>query len=394
MNEIHGTIHSALRASQDAVTWLRDAAWPLWLEHGVDWTYRGFHESLSLNTLRSPSNFRRLRVAARQVFVFAEAYSAGLTRAAEAVELGMAFLRDRAREPDGGYACRLDLHGEIIDRKRDLYDHAFVMLALASASRVLPAEPLRQEALHLLRYLDTHFPHLQGGYIESLPPALPRRQNPHMHLLEAFLAAWEAFDENIFLDRAGDMVQLLLTRFYDPASGTLPEFFDDTLAPVQKQGYHLVEPGHHCEWVWLVDWYCRASQVQNEPLQAELARIAQRLLTFVDRHGVHPQLHTVYDEVWSNGHLKSGGSRLWPQTERLKSEVLRPDAAVDMVLRAYGALQPYLDAPTRGLWFERLDTQGIMSMEPAPASSLYHLTTGILVAHQHLTGSVRPSPRA
>ncbi|MFH5924243.1 AGE family epimerase/isomerase [Roseomonas xinghualingensis] len=389
MNGTAGIADPVLIASGNALSWLRDAAWPLWLEHGVDWARRGFNESLELETLRSPAAFRRLRVVSRQVFVFSEAHAAGLPRAAEAVELGIAFLREKAREADGGYAQHFDLDGRIIEPRRDLYDHAFVLLALASAARLLPKEPLRREALALLRYLDTRFPHPRGGYVESLPPALPRRQNPHMHLLEAFLAAAAAFGEEIFLTRAGDMVRLFLERFHDASTGTLPEFFDEALLPQREGGRHIVEPGHHCEWVWLLGWYRKAAQGRGVVPAQDLAEAGRGLLAFVDRHGVNAELGTAFDELWSDGALKHPGSRLWPQTERLKAEVLRPDATPDGMARAYAALRPYLDASPRGLWFERLDQQGRPSTEPAPASSLYHLTAGILVAHRHLAGASR-----
>ncbi|HEY8610740.1 MAG TPA: AGE family epimerase/isomerase [Roseomonas sp.] len=360
-----------------AWTWLRDTTWPLWLEHGVDWPRRGFHESLALDGLRCPAPFRRLRVVARQVFVFAEAHAAGLPRAAEAVELGVDFLRNRARQADGGYAQRFGLDGAVLDPHRDLYDHAFVLLALASAARVLPAEPLRREALGLLAYLDSGFRHPQGGYVEGLPPALPRRQNPHMHLLEACLAAWEAFGEAVFLARAGELVELFLTRFLDPATGTLPEYFGETLEPLREEGRHEVEPGHHCEWVWLLDWQRRAAGATEG---AEAA--ASRLLAFVDRHGLNPALGTACDVVWSDGAVKEAGSRLWPQTERLKAEALRPDAAPEGLGRARNALWRHIAGAPPGLWFERLDPEGRPLAGPAPASSLYHLTAGILVARR------------
>jgi len=80
-----------------AFNWLRDAAWPLWLEHGVDRTRRFFHEELGLRNLRCEAGFRRLRVAVRQVFVFSEAHRAGLPSAAEAVDIGVDFLLRHAR---------------------------------------------------------------------------------------------------------------------------------------------------------------------------------------------------------------------------------------------------------------------------------------------------------
>jgi mannose-6-phosphate isomerase len=365
------------------VNWLCDAAWPLWLQHGVDRARRGFHEELDLRNLRCEADFRRLRVAARQVFVFSEAHRVGLPGAAEAVEIGVDFLLRHARGEDGGYAQRFDLDGTVTDPTRDLYDHAFVMLAFASSAAVLPRDAMRRRALELIGYLDRHFAHPDGGYAESLPPALPRRQNPHMHLLEACLAAAESFGDDIFLTRAGELGGLFLDRLLHAATGTLPETFDDTLSPLREGGRHAVEPGHHCEWVWLLDWLGRVPTPAARR-RAELEDASARLARFVDRHGINPRTGTLLDEAWSDGTPKAARSRLWPQTEWLKAAVLRPDAEEAGIRAAHRALARHLRAPVPGLWHERLDERGEPLDQPAPASSLYHLTAGILVAHRHL----------
>lgn len=373
------------------VGWLRHAAWPLWLEHGVDRTRRSFHEALDLQTLECPTDFHRLRVAARQIFVFSEAHRAGLRGAAEAVEIGVDFLLHCALGEDGGYARRFNRAGGVIDPTRDLYDHAFVLLAFASAANVLPRDAMRRRALDLMGYLDRHFAHPAGGYAEALPPALPRRQNPHMHLLEACLAAAAAFGEDIFARRAEELGALLLDRLLEPTTRTLPETFADALSPLREAGRHAVEPGHHCEWVWLLNWL--GSQAAPSPRRdAELREAAADLMRFVDRHGVNPRTGTLFDEVWSDGMPKATGSRLWPQTEWLKAAALRADAVEAGILAAMRALAHHLRAPVPGLWLERLNEHGEDVVQPAPASSLYHLTAGLLVAQRQLTHGPSEDP--
>src|ERR1700722_6163478 len=78
---------------------LEGGAWPLWLAHGIDWKRRGFHEHLDLASLRCHAEFRRLRVAARQTYVFSKAASCGVPDAREAVLLGLDFLQGPARLP-------------------------------------------------------------------------------------------------------------------------------------------------------------------------------------------------------------------------------------------------------------------------------------------------------
>ena len=339
--------------SPDALeTWLLERAVPLWLAHGIDRQAGGFHEHLTGGDYRCTADFRRLRVVTRQIFVFARAHQAGVARADAAVALGVDILSRHAALPEGGYAWRFDTAHRATDTTRDLYDHAFVLLALASATAVLPAAPLRARALDLLAFIDRAFPHPQGGYLESLPPALPRRQNPHMHLLEALLAAHEAFPDSPFLDRARALLALFHARLLDPATGALPEFFDDALTPLRRDdGTFLVEPGHHYEWAWLL-------------------HRAARLMQFGVRHGQHRVTGDVIDAVRSDGSDATLTARLWPQTERLKAARLLGAAGSASGLASW--LLP------DGLWQERRYANGAPIPGPVPASSLYHLTCAIL----------------
>jgi mannose/cellobiose epimerase-like protein (N-acyl-D-glucosamine 2-epimerase family) len=371
---------TAVRAASDsALAWLRDTTWPFWLARGIDRTEGreavGFHEYLSLDDHRCTAEFRRLRVVTRQIYVFSEALGTGLMEAEEAVALGLGYLRRHAFDPDGGYHWRFDLRGGVIDLRRDLYDHAFVLLALSTAMRVRPDPVLRAEALALDTYLHDVFPHPEGGYGESLPPSLPRRQNPHMHLLEACLAAAEVFGNTPFLDRADDLVDLFFTRMLQPADGALPEYFDDALVPHRENGRFLVEPGHHSEWVWLLDRYARRRTAAGRPALPALQDAIAMLNRFTDRYGIHSETGALIDVLWSDGTIASAAQRLWPQTERLKAEILRPDADEGRILKAYAVLESYITPAPAGLWMEQRLANGRFSPSPAPASSLYHLTS-------------------
>ena len=44
---------------------------------------------------------------------------------------------------------------------------------------------------------------------------------------------------------------------------------------------------------------------------------------------------------------------------------------------AADALQPYLATPIPGLWYDRIDVNGNIVDEPAPASSFYHLVVAV-----------------
>ncbi len=371
-------LHCGMPGAKAGLRWLTDHAWPLWLAHGIDWQRGAFHEHLDPASLKCHAPFRRLRVAARQTYVFATAARHGVPRAKEAVALGLNFLRGPARLADGGFAWRFDLDNRPIDRTRDLYDHAFVLLAFAAAADVVGADHVRADAVALVDHIARGFVHPGGGYRESIPASQPRRQNPHMHLFEALLAASEAFGSERFFSCASDLAALFATRFFQAKDGALPEYFDDALAPLREAGRFAAEPGHHYEWIWLLHRYEGAAAAMGWPadpnLHPNLQAAAEALFEFAERHGVDPSIGLVANGLWSDGEVSDGGFRLWPQTERLKAVARRRPDRVPGVLEA---LARHLAGVRPGLWIERMDPRGQPIAEPAPATSLYHLTAAL-----------------
>jgi mannose/cellobiose epimerase-like protein (N-acyl-D-glucosamine 2-epimerase family) len=368
---------ASVRSGPRGLRWLVDHAWPLWLEHGVDWERGAFHEHLDSTSLACGTDFRRLRVAARQTYVFAKAATHAVPRAAQAVVLGLEFLRNVARLEDGGYARRFDLANKPIDLTRDLYDHAFVLLAFSAAAAVVGPDAVRGDATALADYVARQFQHPHGGYEESFPVTRPRRQNPHMHLFEALLASHEAFGDDIFFGQAQALADLFLGHFFQTAEDALPEYFDEALKPVRESGRFLIEPGHHYEWIWLLDRYAERAAALGKVVPAQLRAASDALLGFADRHGVSRDFGLVVNQNWSDGAVHDGGFRLWPQTERLKAEARRKDSPSRHLGAAMHAFERHFTGVPPGLWIERFDARGNETREPAPASSLYHLTAAL-----------------
>jgi mannose/cellobiose epimerase-like protein (N-acyl-D-glucosamine 2-epimerase family) len=94
-----------------------------------------------------------------------------------------------------------------------------------------------------------------GGFFEEFAPGrsemkLPRRQNPHMHLLEALLALHVATAEKNWLRpcrRAGRPVQAALLR--RGVRRARPSSSPPTGRLRQASPARLREPGHQFEWV-------------------------------------------------------------------------------------------------------------------------------------------------
>jgi mannose/cellobiose epimerase-like protein (N-acyl-D-glucosamine 2-epimerase family) len=80
-----------------------------------------------------------------------------------------------------------------------------------------------------LHFLDEGLVSPSGGYRDA-DPGLDaiRRQNPHTHLLEVFLALYEATSRDDYRARAMQMFKLFATRFFRPSTGTLCEYLTES----------------------------------------------------------------------------------------------------------------------------------------------------------------------
>jgi N-acylglucosamine 2-epimerase/mannose-6-phosphate isomerase len=355
--------------SHRAHRWMFDVALPFWAEHGLDRADGGYVELF--DALRRPSApYKRTRVIGRQIYVFSHAAVLGWSEGFAAAEHGYRFLVQHARLAGGAWARRLDRAGDVIDPAQDLYDIAFVLFALAWYARATgEPQPLRL-AHETLDGLDARLRHPAGGFAHELPMTGWRQQNPHMHLLEAALAWIEtAPGEGRFRELADELVRLFSNRFYDPASRTLAEYYDDNWARAPGDAGRLTEPGHQFEWAWILANHQRLTGCDNR-------QIALGLIDFAETHGVDPASQVTFNTVRDDGTPLDRGSRTWPNTERIKAAIARFElTGQDPTLAVASSIDllfdRYLDG--RGTWTEQFDATARPVASTVPASTLYHL---------------------
>ena len=361
--------------------WLFGQALPLWAGAGTDWPTGGFFEKLTPQGLPLDDP-RRARVTARQIFSFATAGQLGWAGdAGGMVDYGLANLFRHHLPPEGIVIPTVAADGRVLRRDFDLYDHAFVLFALAGGSRMRGGDPALAARAAALRAAMAPWAHPQRGFEETVPRSLPLKANPHMHLFEAALAWEEVSDDPGWSILADSIAGLCLDRFLDPATGALKEYFDgDWLALPAPQD--VVEPGHQFEWAWLLR---RWGAARN---RSEALVVAARLAEIGEGPGVDPAQDLAMNELNADLSVRDGLFRLWPQTERVKAhasaltaapDVVAQDRAAGLSARAARGLRRYFDHPVSGSWWEHLGRDGRPhdTEEPARASSLYHITCAI-----------------
>ncbi|WP_374012634.1 AGE family epimerase/isomerase [Pseudoxanthomonas koreensis] len=182
-----------------------------------------------------------------------------------AVQHGIAFLRQRHRNPHtGGYAWVLH-DGRVEDATNHCYGLAFVVLAYAKALEAGIGQA-REWIAETWELMELHFWEPEHGLYADEASAdwqvSPYRgQNANMHACEAWLAAFEASGEQRYLQRAALLADTMTRRQAALADGLVWEHYRRDWTPdwnynrgdrsniFRPWGY---QPGHQVEWAKLL----------------------------------------------------------------------------------------------------------------------------------------------
>ncbi|VAV97413.1 Mannose-6-phosphate isomerase [hydrothermal vent metagenome] len=368
------------------VLWCRGTLLPFWADNGIDRQNGGFFEQLYLDGIPDRTVARRVRVASRQIYSFAHAQHLGWLQDQELILNGVDWLLDKGWAVDGnpGFLHLLDDGGQPLDASRDLYDHAFHILGLSWAYRATKDAQVLSAARRTFDFVEEALASKQGGWHENLAHALPRRQNPHMHMFEALLALYECSGDSAYLKRADEIAVLLAEKFVARNSALLHEFFDaDWSAHTPAQ----IEPGHMAEWSWLLQ--------RRAMLTADAAKnpLAGRLLANAERLGKQ-QNGLLIDTCDTAANPTKDSCRLWNQSEWLKALMIAAPTpaqispAIDDLLQRIFA--HYLNQPNPALWIDAICPNNEAISDRVPASIVYHLVSAASEAERIF---LDPKPR-
>jgi mannose-1-phosphate guanylyltransferase/mannose-6-phosphate isomerase len=388
-SEDRGTISGAWRRRVEH--WLFYETLPLWSTAGVDDVHGGFHEALGFDA-RPLGKPKRMRTMARQIYAFAVAKERGWAGpAGNLIDHGIGFLAKYGRTDRGGWVRTLNCNGSVADPAEDAYDHSCVLLALAHAHRCghRDALPLAQETF---RFIDTHLEDdCLSGFLESPGWNGVRFSNPHMHMLESFLAWHDATGDRAHLRRAARVIDLFRCHFFDQESWTLGERFDADWQPLPGDEGQWTEPGHHFEWASLLVDFSRASG------QKDLVAFARKLYSSAVASGLNRATGLAYAAVSRQGMPLDRLSRSWPQCEAIKAAIALdgiggPDLKPEIEARVARLFRWHIDPAPLGLWVDRIDERGRSAATEVPASIFYHLVTALMQYLDKTGGQVEPFP--
>lgn len=358
--------------------WLQDPQHRAWLRAEAGRQFDFFRASLDPQggffTLGHdgtplPDRLQELHTTTRLVHSYALGQKLGVPGAAEIVDQGMRFLWSHHRDADhGGYLWGVT-GDAVADGRKLAYGHVFVLLAGASAQEVGHPDAARLIA-DVRAVLERHFWEEGPGLFcdewnrDWTPFSTYRGMNANMHGVEALLAAHEATGEQIFLTRAGRILDMFTARMAAAHGWRIPEHYrQDWQVDPGYSGNPMFRPagttpGHSFEFGrLLLQWWDLAGRPAGDAPDRARRLIEQALTDAWDdaRGGFAYTLDlagrvAIPDRYW------------WPVTEAIGAVAM----LIKLAPRAgdeawYRRLWHFADAKlidhARGGWFPELDAE-------------------------------------
>ncbi|MDE0538789.1 MAG: AGE family epimerase/isomerase [Rhodospirillales bacterium] len=371
-----------VRHAQEVVDYTFNRMARLCATSGWDDSRGGTRERLLADLTPAPLGYRRGMVVGRQLFFFSHAYR--LTADPVYRNCAQCLFEDLAENfwdsENGGWYFSLGADGGPADTTKDLYGHAFIMFGLAHYLAIFGGD----EALNWIgrtnEIVFEHFELPEGWFA----PATTRdwshvganlEQNPHMHLLEAYLSIYRATDDDAYLECAARIMSIYTDFLRTSDLKKVLEHLDESGRPSGEKGT-FIQPGHLYEWYWLVGEY---ADIAGQPaLKTESAP----MIEWADQHCLDTDAGGMFDLVDISAHVLSDRKRNWPMTERIKAlaTLVRDEPAAERRKALTGSITFFLEKYCRadGSWHEYLTRDLRPDCGYLPLSTPYHVAMAAL----------------
>lgn len=226
----------------------------------VDSTNGGFYNSFRENGSISNDKIKHLVGTTRFTYVFSVGtLLQGPHWCLDMAERGIDYLHNSHWDVvhDGYFN---ELNGlKVVDASKQVYGHAHVILAAATASRagLASAIPLISSTFDVLEEHAWSEPYqlYADDFIEDWSHATPKRgQNANMHMCEAMISAYEATHDLKYLERAVLLAEGVANRLASLTDGLIWETYNEDWTPdlskdtKTRYGVYGYLIGHLTEW--------------------------------------------------------------------------------------------------------------------------------------------------
>lgn len=360
-------------AAEKFENWLANALFPKWCKDGFDKNGAAL-ERFTEDGLPDWQADKRIRVQARQIFSLCYGQKNGFISSAPEQVAGINQFIDEvcADYLPGFYPMVIDANNKIKKDVSDLYDIAFFFLAFTWQYDVLNDTKAIEKANALATHLDEKLAADNGGWLEGTYAHDIRRQNPHMHLFEAFMNLFLVTKDDRWKTYANRIFDLFKAHFYDAKHGVIIEYFTVDWAVCPDTG-DTIEPGHMMEWVWLLNRY-------QEITGTDVSEYCDTLYSHARQYGLPEGGNWLIDAMKPDGSAPANTSRCWPMTEWIKAALVMKqrhpgqNRYLEDATFAIEQLMAGFQHPARSeQYIDSINIDGEILDPLMPASSLYHI---------------------
>ena len=360
---------------KDSQNYLFDNLLAQWLKHGIHPELGYSYESLNHDWSVNPVGRIRLLSQCRQLYTFSHAFIETKDEQwLKPLKPLFNFILSHYWV-DEAWIFSLNDDLSIKDRQSDCYALAFVLLAFSYYFDATKDKRALEFIEHTHLFLKNKMACEQGGFLEEFPysGSLVRRQNPHMHLLEGYLAAYKATSNQSYKAEIKKLLTLMSDYFFNAPSASLIEYFNHDWSVHETLGVSI-EPGHHFEWIWLLHQANKIFPDKNYLEIADSLWKKAREHCFDPKGGIYNQIHA------NTGEVLDAEKRIWPITEYLKALCAHQSSDMKtqkhLVTTLTFLFEYYLIKD--GSWHEYLDAHNKPKTHPLPATSSYHIFLGLI----------------
>lgn len=352
---------------------LRRNILPFWIDHGVDRTRGTFHGALTNDRVVDPSVARGALLTSRILWTFAAAFARYRDPACRTMaELAHVDLLGCFHDAvHGGFFWSVDADGSVLRDRKQVYGQAFALYALAEFHAATGRREPLDQAIALYRLLETQARDPRhGGYLEAfardwsptedqrlseIDQNDPKSQNTLLHVMEAYTRLLAVWPDAGLRQALADLVEIMLTRVVQPATGHLGLFFTLDWSPTSDR----ISYGHDIEASWLLT---RAAEVLGDPALASRIRpLALQIADVTLAEGIDTD-GGIYNQGGPDG-LTDSDKEWWPQAEAvvgfLNAYQLSPQPRyLDAALLVWKFIDTHLVDHRHGEWFRGVTRDG------------------------------------